>query len=163
MIRRRHVLAAIGLTGAATAAAIVLWPAGNDTRHASDGRRAAQRAPAEWGWTPSGESEAERIFAADPVARSFFGHRKLTVEASGPWNSSSASADVIGGLLKVSVAKPIYGIHRIPGFVSSERGTFKLFKVDVAGARKFHVVVSFKRKRVVEISPLVEGSPRDPS
>jgi hypothetical protein len=113
-----------------------------------------------WGWTGAREAQAKRIFTSDRVTRQFFGHRRMTIEATGPWNDVH-SRRVLGGLLKVSVPKPIYGVHRLPGFVSIERATSRIFKVDVAGARKFHVIVDFASGRVAEISPLVEGSPRD--
>jgi hypothetical protein len=112
-----------------------------------------------WGWTAEREARAKRIFAADRVARSFFAGRDPVIEVTGPWNDER-TARVLGGLLKVSVAKPVRGVHTIPGFLSTRRRTFKLFKVDVAGARKFHVIVDFGRGRVVEISPLAEGAIR---
>lgn len=61
--------------------------------------------------------------------------------------------------MKVSIPKPIDGVHRIPGLASAN-GTSKLFAVDTTGATKFRVLVSLDRRRVMEIAPLVEGSPR---
>jgi hypothetical protein len=144
----------IALAGVLAAAVLLLVTEHNDTK---PGPVAEQRK--DWGWTSASEARTKQIFAADGVAQSFFAHRRVMIETTGPWNDTRGRR-VLGGVLKVSVSKPIRGIHRIPGFVSIQSGRFKLFRVDVAGARKFHVIVSFERGRVAEISPLAEGSPR---
>jgi cobalamin biosynthesis protein CbiG len=172
--------ALIALAAGAAGAALVLSPAGAGIRHAfvddhadkravpiqadappAAGHAGAKRLQRKFsGWTDAREAQAKRIFDNDRVTRQFFGRRRITIEATGPWNAVS-SRRVLGGLLKVSVAKPIYGVHRLPALVSIESTTSRTFKVDVAGARKFHVIVDFASGRVAEISPLVEGSPRD--
>jgi hypothetical protein len=106
-----------------------------------------------WGWTPARLAETKRIFAADPLAKAFFAQRKWTIETSGPWNAR-ASRQVIGGALVIRTTRRVHGVYRLPQITSFQTGSFKAFNVGTDGARKFEVVVNFKRKRVVMIAPL---------
>jgi hypothetical protein len=106
-----------------------------------------------WGWTRSRELAAEHIFFTDPAMKPLFSSRKVTVVDSGPWNATNSRA-VIGFALVVMVPDPVHGLYSLPHITSYRTGSFKSFKTGTAGAKKFEIVVSFKAKRVADVSPV---------
>ena len=149
---RLFVACAVGALVLVGAGAAIREALVSDHGNRKDAGRRATGAPSArdagnyWGWTAEREARAKRIFAADPIARSFFADRGAVIEITGPWNDERTQR-VLGGVLKVRVAEPVRGVHTIPGFTSVRRRDFRLFKVDLGGARKFHVIVSFARGR----------------
>jgi hypothetical protein len=151
--------------GAVLLAAVALSACGaSDTPNRGSAKREADPATARvpdpraeqrrfWRWTRARELEARRIFARDQAVKPLFAHRSPTIVDSGPWNAEDPRK-LLGGLLIVELAKPVHGIYRLPGITSYKTGDSAIFQVDVAGARRFHVVVSFKRQRVADVSPV---------